>query len=327
VNSRSGEADDPQIRAMGAPDAEAVLALLRTVMGWPPDQRVDDFFEWKHQLNPFGRSAGWVGCDDDGNIVAVRLLMRWRFVRDGVPVDAVRAVDTATHPSQQGRGWFTRLTMTAVSQLTSDGVGFVFNTPNDRSWPGYQKMGWVEATRPAVQVRPASLLKALRLGGARVAAEKWADPVGNAPRAGALLEAHRDPIERLLSERQREAFETDRSTSYLNWRYGLKSLGYQALALSRDPAEGIVIYRVRRRGSAVEASICELLVPAGQLGARRQLVKLALRDSGADFALAGGEPSRSGLVTVPKLGPRLTLRTLAETPSSPSMRLGDLELF
>ena len=62
---------------------------------------------------------------------------------------AVRAVDTATHPDFRGQGVFSALTLGALEELRSDGVAFVFNTPNERSRPGYLKMGW----QPVGQVR------------------------------------------------------------------------------------------------------------------------------------------------------------------------------
>jgi len=71
------------------------------------------------------------------------VFLRWMFLRpEGGVATAVRAVDTATLPAAQGRGVFTRLTTTAVDELREQGVDFVFNTPNDRSRPGYLKMGW-----------------------------------------------------------------------------------------------------------------------------------------------------------------------------------------
>ena len=323
MNATSGEKD---VRIATPDDAPDVIALLREVMGWDDDSRVDEFFAWKHELNHFGRSPAWVGTDDDGRIVAVRLLLRWRFVVGGRSVDAVRAVDTATHPSQQGRGWFTRLTKQAMADLREDGVSFIFNTPNDRSWPGYEKMGWRQAPTPLVAVLPRHAWHLRKLVGAKVPAQKWATPVGSAPLAADLISGT-PQIGSLVDAREREVCETERSLEYLAWRYGLRSLGYQALTLSTDPTDGVAIYRVRQRGTAREASICELLVPRGQDSARRHLVRKVLADSRADFALVAGRQPGARMIRVPRIGPRLTVRDLASEAFVPSMQLGDLELF
>ena len=69
----------------------------------------------------------------DGEVVGFRTFLRWQFEHpDGRIRRAVRAVDTAPRPAFQGKGIFRRLTMTAVDELTADGVDFVFNTPNGR---------------------------------------------------------------------------------------------------------------------------------------------------------------------------------------------------
>ncbi len=97
------------------------------------------------------RSPGW--SSGKARIVAVRLFMRWDFVRGGTLVHAVRAVDTATHPDHQGGGLFSELTWHTLEMCRSEGVAFVFNTPNAESRPGYLKLGWRELGRPATAVR------------------------------------------------------------------------------------------------------------------------------------------------------------------------------
>jgi GNAT superfamily N-acetyltransferase len=133
-------------------DEEQVLSLLSSSLGWMPDDQHARFFRWKHLQNPAGRRrCGWTRA---GEIIGFRALMRWRFLIDGEPVKAVRAVDTATHPSARGEGVFRDLTMHALDELRAEGVGFVFNTPNDQSRPGYLKVGWIELGRPRGRFRP-----------------------------------------------------------------------------------------------------------------------------------------------------------------------------
>ena len=77
-----------------------------------------------------GRSSGCVPSSDGTSRAATR------------PVDGVRAVDTATAPDVQRLGIFSRLTTEALEVCRADAVALVFNTPNDKSLPGYVKMGW-----------------------------------------------------------------------------------------------------------------------------------------------------------------------------------------
>jgi hypothetical protein len=111
----------------------------------------------------------------------------------------------------------------------------------------------------------------------------------------------------------------------LRWRYGLDALGYRAIALDDDPASGLAIFRVRRRGDATEAGISDVIVPQGADAARRRLLALVARRTGADYAIRVGRPSlRAGYVPFPRQGPILTWRPLADQARPPA--LGDLDL-
>src|SRR5690606_16791222 len=115
----------------------------------------------------------WVG-EIEGQLAGFRAFLRWRFIApDGSRVDAVRAVDTATHPDFQGRGTFRALTLHALDEMNAAGIQFVFNTPNDNSRPGYVKMGWSIEGRVPVKVRPRSLGALWRMTRAKTAAGNW----------------------------------------------------------------------------------------------------------------------------------------------------------
>jgi hypothetical protein len=130
---------------------------------------------------------------------------------------------------------------------------------------------------------------------------------------------------------------TRRSGAYLRWRYGFAPLHYRAVALGDDPARGLAIFRVRRRGPATEAACCEVLVPNGDRAARRALERGVLRSTAADYVLRLGGPQfdRGGYVRLPGQGPTLTWREVA-TPGAGSdmppldawdLQLGDIELM
>ena len=323
------------VRSATTDDEAQVLDLAARTLGWGPEPRWAQLFRWKHDENPFGTSPRWVAVDDR-RVVGFRVLLRWQFLdRSGHVHRAVRAVDTATDPDHQGQGIFTRLTMAALGDLAADGTDFAFNTPNDQSRPGYLKMGWQVLGRPSVMALPAGPSALARLGGARTAAALWSEPVSAGRPAP---EALADPAAEWLVDHLAPgpgALGTDRSLAFLRWRHGLADLHYRALGLGADAAEGLALFRVRRRGTAREATVTEVLVPAGADAGRRRrrLLRLVARRSGADYALVGADPALRGAPAVPllQLGPVLTWRAVTEA-SPPALdqwqlTMGDLELF
>src|SRR5205085_2756315 len=60
-----GMSDGIEIRRATDDDDPAVLSLLRSALKWGTDERFTQFFEWKHRLNPFGRSPAWVAANGD----------------------------------------------------------------------------------------------------------------------------------------------------------------------------------------------------------------------------------------------------------------------
>ena len=322
-----------EIRAAGPSDRAAVLDLMAASLGWSSDDRHEAFFDWKHAQNPFGRSPAWVAVDG-GEVVGFRTFLRWEHrTPDGRVLPAVRAVDTATRPSHQGRGIFRRLTLQALDDLRAQGVALVFNTPNDRSRPGYLKMGWAAVGRLGAGVRVTSPASLARLARARVPANLWSVP-SEAGRPAPEVLAHSGLADLLASAAPAGGLATHRTPEYLRWRYGFAPLAYRAIALSDDVRSGLAIFRIRRRGPAHECALCDLLAPAGDGGAQRALVRRVARQCGADYLIRIGGPAadRSGFVRAPGQGPVLTWHPLADglpggRPDDWALSLGDVELF
>lgn len=334
--------DDLTIRAASAPDRHAVIELCRAALGWKSGEPNEEFFAWKHDENPFGESPAWVAVAPDGSLAGLRVFLRWRFRGpEGEVIEAVRAVDTATHPEWQGKGIFTRLTLGALEEMAGQGVGAVFNTPNDQSRPGYLKMGWSQVGRVPVGLRLRSPQRALRLAGARAAAEKWSAGTDVALDAPAVLGADdRSPaeLEQLLDRATSpsDRIRTDVSPEYLRWRYSFAPLGYRALPLGDQLVDGVVLFRVRRRGTATELTICDVLAPPRAPVGRA--IGYLLRQSGADYALRSVAPGpvdlasvSTGFVPIAQLGPILTWKpvTRSSVPAigDLALTLGDVELF
>jgi GNAT superfamily N-acetyltransferase len=311
----------------------AVLELLRASLGWDMASGLAEYFDWKHLQNPFGRSPAWVALDDH-RIVGFRTFLRWEFEHPERSVQrAVRAVDTATHPDYQGRGIFRLLTRAGIEAMSAEGVQFVFNTPNDQSRPGYLKMGWKLVGRPHTSVRVRSPRALRRMLASRVAAGHSPLPATAGAPAAELLSDPRlgDLLGRLAPP---SGMRTRRTREYLEWRYGYAPLGYRAIAAGRDPAEGIAVFRLRQRGRAAEAALCEVLVPKDAASTARHLSRAVARSTGADYVVRLGRASpAAGFLPLPRQGPILTWRALATIASEPppldgwELSLGDIELL
>ena len=315
------------VRRMEPGDAPAVEDMLRATRDGAYDPA---FFAWKHTDNTFGASPSWVALVD-GRVAAYRTFLRWEFeAPDGV-LRAVRAVDTATHPEFQGRGLFTQVTLHAVRELTHEGVDLVFNTPNDKSRPGYLKMGWVDTGRLRAGFRPHSLWSLPRILRARGAADRSSEPVSAGVSAADVL-ADEVRLGRVLAAVPRaDGWATRRSLAYLKWRYGFAPLLYRALLVDCVAGEGVLFFRLRRRGAARELVIADVLMPPGSEAHVRRALADALRSCRADYALGLQSAAPAGLWPLPGAGPRLVTRALACAGPWPlsgwSLSLGDIELF
>jgi hypothetical protein len=210
-------------------------------------------------------------------------------------------------------------------------VDFVFNTPNDKSRAGYLKMGWQPVGRLPTGLRPASSAALPRIANARVPADLWSisSPSGVSPD-----EALKDDVAvaRLLDAMAwPPGVVTRRTPAYLRWRYGFAPLAYRAILVGPSVDDGLLLYRLRRRGQATELVVGDLLLPEAAPSTARSLVRAALRSSGADYALGLRTTPASGLLPLPRQGPMLTWRALAMESMPPlgdwRLSLGDIELF
>jgi len=314
--------NDVVIRRAHAGDVEAIVELQRQGLGEGTLPRSAEAWRWKHLDNPFGASSVLV-AEAEGQLVGLRAFMAWSFLDGARVVRAVRAVDTVTHPGWQGRGLFTRLTRALCDEVAGAGAAvFVFNTPNDKSRPGYLKMGWHDLGRLMVWGRP---LRPHALRPERVAVSA-ADVLASV-------------VSRNDTER---GYHTPISPAFLLWRYGrVPGLDYRAVC----EGDAVAVGRRRRRGRFVEAMITEIVVGDGMAGVVR--AARAVRHLGqaldAAYAIAvapiGSRRARAlalaGFVPVPRIGPHFTVRPLVASPDAEravdlggwSLGLGDVELF
>lgn len=325
-------------------DETAVLDLLTASLGGgPAGARPPEFFRWKHLFNVFGRSFMLV-AEEGGALIGFRAFMRWRFVAGATELRAVRAVDTATHPDHQGKRVFSLLTMHALEELR-DEIDFVFNTPNEKSLPGYLKMGWRVVGELPIRVRmrrPLRLATGFRWrtagGAARTA------PVVRAATAADVLRDG-DTVSEFLAACNADdpRIHTERDLAYLRWRYAeAPLLDYRAVRVeTAGRLDGVAIFRVRQRGKLWESTLAEVLARPDDPQVTRSLLRRVLAAANVDH-VAGHFPAgssvfqaarRRGFLRSPGgltfvVNPRRTgLDPDPEQQSSWALSLGDLEVF
>lgn len=322
---------DLEIRAARPADVGGIFELLLASLGWADDATFRALYAWKHDENPFGASPRWVACDGD-RIVGFRSFLRWEFERDGRVLRAVRAVDTATAPEARGRGIFRALTMHGIAALEQEGVDLVFNTPNDRSGPGYLSMGWESVGHVRFRVRPKSVAGLVRWITQRGTTSRWSEPTGiGVPAAEALADA--EVVGGLLGSRPPSPqVRTAWTVDALRWRYA-GAVPARAVVHPDGPDHGMAFLRVRSRGRARMAILGDVLVPGADPKLRRELVRLAARgaDASGIAALGRGVGLRDGFLPAGSKGPLLVTRKVTTDPPTElddwDLGYGDLELF
>ncbi|MGH2636010.1 MAG: GNAT family N-acetyltransferase [Actinomycetota bacterium] len=332
------------LRPYGPRDEAAVLELLTASLGGgPAGRRPAEFFRWKHLENPFGRSFLLL-AEDAGRVVGLRAFMRWRFESEGRVVTAARAVDTATDPEYQGRGIFTRLTLAALDALR-DEVDLIFNTPNEKSLPGYLKMGWEVLGTVPVWVGVRRPIRFARgVGSIGEPNEVPPQIPVSAPAASEVLEDEEGVASLLRLPGRDGRLSTPRDGAYLRWRYGAAPLlDYRAVRVSeRGRLRGFAVFRVRTRGALIEASVADAVAEPGDVVTTAKLLRAVARASRVDHVAASfasgtdaARAARRAAFLRSRRGATVVVHVLGARSDGPDPRrldswnftLGDLEVF
>ncbi len=327
------------VRSITPEDSDEITRLLEICLGKSDIPRTPEFWQWKHVRNPFGISSG-LAAEQGGKIIGLRVLMRWMWGAAGRNFQAVRAVDTVTHPDWRSKGIFSRLTSTLLEEMRREGVSFVFNTPNQFSKPGYLKLGWKEVTRIPLLIRPLKPVRIawnfLRKGEARV--------FKNEPSSIKQVLQSSDWESYLNNSYSGSRLHTIRTRDYLQWRYSeIPGFVYHARYRTENNSAALIIFRNRQRKGLQELSISELLVSHEGAKLGKDLLEETIQTSGADYAAAIAANKtveqrlfrKSGFLPVGKRGPTLTVRQLQNLVPEINIldwnnwrcSIGDLELF
>jgi len=328
-----------EIREATQADIPEIVKLLKLSLGESLMPKSEQYWRWKHLENPFGKSPVLV-CFEGQDLAGVRAFMRWDWIQDGKVYNALRAVDTATHPASQGKGIFKKLTLSLVDYCKGNGDHFIFNTPNLKSMPGYLKMGWKQAGKLPVRVgiqRPFSMLRHF------ISNDKKQTHTGRNDRLKYYLQ--HNGLNALLADHHGKAsnLTTNVSIEYLKWRYeNVPVTNYVAIGSELDGLlSGLIFGRIKQTRIGIELRITDYFVNGDihDNGLSKWLM-VYLKEWRIDYITISGVVSRNfsqlfpGLNIKTSWGPMVTVRGLSMIDLdkfnvfnqwSPS--LGDLELF
>lgn len=307
-----------QIRAANKEDIPAIVELLKESLGEVSSEKSGRYWRWKHVENPFGESPVLV-AEEAGQLIGVRAFMRWGWEKAGASFSALRAVDTATHPEHQGKGIFKKLTLALLDQCTREGDHFIFNTPNEKSRPGYLKMGWQEIGKIPVRLairRPWNMLR-----------RSTVDPE-SAAAVAATLQAYRldslwnSGIPEVLCKGRApgESLYTPLSPQYLRWRYGeCPVMTYYGIWSPHF----LIIFYIKSGARGKELRLVECIgsdhsTPADKKAMRKRFKDLikTIQPDYMSIAPSDHHPmlhsllNKTGFLPALKIGPVLTFRPL-----------------
>ncbi len=239
-----------QILEMQKKHTKEVIALLTMSLGHASTEKTIEYWNWKHIQNPFGKSKVLLGVDNS-LITGVRAFMKWQWQKDQEIINTVRAVDTATLPTHQGKGIFKQLTLEAVSQCKIEGDAFVFNTPNAVSKKGYLKMGWSDEGRLPVYFGLGSIIPRLHSHGV---INELLEKFSIESQLGKIKATWNFPSSKTY-------WHTAIEFNYLRWRYvDCPVVKYGAII---EPEKFGIIFRLKKMKAFIELRICEIWIMPG----------------------------------------------------------------
>ncbi|MBC7830317.1 MAG: GNAT family N-acetyltransferase [Chitinophagaceae bacterium] len=332
------------LRAATQTDKPAIIELLKLSLGESVIPITEKFWLWKHEQNAFGPSFVLLAQEND-EIIGVRAFMQWHWLWNGKMYKAIRAVDTATHPSHQGKGIFKKLTLQQVEKCKQQGIHFVFNTPNEQSMPGYLKMGWEKQGRMPLKLK---FTRPISLGYSKFFdKEKYAESVNEDLSPGQQWDGNIIGLFNSYNQPATDFIRTSITGEYISWRYAENPL-YRYNYFT-DGKNYVLVSRIKNHSFTRELRIVDFILLNEQ--AKNRSVNSHMKKEVLDFAkkykidfisFSGQQYlfNKSyfqwmGIIPVRTLGPLVTVRDLNMQEQFAGLldiknwnySLGDMELF
>jgi N-acetylglutamate synthase-like GNAT family acetyltransferase len=313
-----------EIRKSNVNDIPAIVELLKRSLGEQSSPKTVEYWLWKHVKNPFGESPVLV-AEENGILIGVRAMLQWQWKIGNHNLGALRAVDTATDPAHQGKGIFSILTKQMIKDAKDGEHQFIFNTPNEKSKPGYIKMGWSEVGKLTVGI---SLILPKFFGNKQIEKYKVSDT--ELSDLCSNWNAYLSTTGKLY---------TPKSVEYLKWRYTENPvIGYQIFQTKNIY---LALY-VKKRKWGKEIRISELIYANNIPGIKNEVLRILknqLRINKAFLVSYSPVVARNlkGILSYSgKLGPILTVKPIVLQKEANNFLsnveewnylLGDMELF
>lgn len=311
------------IRKAHTTDIPAIVDLLKSSLGELLLKKTSAIWHFKHEDNPFGASYVLV-AEENGQFIGVRAFMSWKWQLGDKVWQAYRAVDTATHPEHQGRGIFKKLTLQALEEVGEHKDCFIFNTPNEKSRPGYLKMGWEAIGKIKLALVPALLY---RMGYVFSSSSHYPIELSDTD-LDALCAAHNERLS------EKGGLFTPKSAAYLKWRYAINPMQSYTVVTGKN---WYVALYVKKHRYFSELRLAEV-IGANDAKARKEIRRVVSRFAALNGCLliSTTEKELFQFSFYGAFGPILTCRDLteqhiivqqAQKDNGWQYAMGDLELF
>jgi GNAT superfamily N-acetyltransferase len=143
-----------KIRQFRPEDFAGVMALVQTCYGdaaEPPE-----WWQWRHfELNPKD-STMFVAVHED-RIMGMRPMALFDYFLQGKPLRGALFSAVMVHPDYRRMGIFSRLVKACMEEAWRRGATFVNTMPNDVSYMGFMKLGWIDPGERTLLIRPINL--------------------------------------------------------------------------------------------------------------------------------------------------------------------------
>jgi GNAT superfamily N-acetyltransferase len=133
------------LEVFGDEKSEAYYQRIRSLSThW--DELTESRRQWWCFRNPRGGAFAFFTFDDE--VVATCYLSAKLLNSEEREVPAFEIGETATLPTHQRKGLFSKLVMACVEHAFENGSSVVYGTPNSQSTPGYKKLGFKIVSSP-----------------------------------------------------------------------------------------------------------------------------------------------------------------------------------
>ena len=217
-----------------------------------------------------------------------------------------------------------------------EGVAFIFNTPNEKSRPGYLKMGWrsrSDVSRSGDAGRDRCTPRSTPRGAGAGRAMALPTTAGEEPVVGVRRRATPRPSSSTPSRPAQPARRLA-AAHYLTWRYGYEALGYRVVSSGSSASSGLAVFAAAAGTAPWRRRACDVLVPEDDARLRGRLLRRVRRGSRCRLPHGARRPTRSRparssgcRASVRRSRTRARGRNPRVDVHDWSLTLGDVELF